>query len=331
MKKWKKSLLTIVAAGAVFAVMPQHTEAAYSLSEEVATPTPALLAAAQLGVMTSVTPDLQNNPNKDAILVMTFGTTYADTRAKTIDATIAEIQAAHPGTKVVTAYTSHIVIDRVKKKEGITIPTPEEALEQLRADGYTRVCMTSLDVIPGIEYAYKMGVYQNNKHNFKKATLAYPLLYWQGQEEQDDDVAQFIDALAQQFPQTAADEGIVLMAHGTPQIANAYYSVLQLKLQEKGYTNVFIDTVEGWPNLEWTVKQLKANNIKKITIMPMMMVAGDHANNDMAGDGPDSHKSILEANGIKVTPYIHGLGENKFIRDIYVARANAAWNALISD
>lgn len=328
MKNWKKFFVAAVAVGAIFSTMPQTSEAAYTLNEEVAAPTPALLAAAQMGVMSYENPDMKDAPDKDAILVMTFGTTFTDTRAKTIDATVADIQAAHPGVKVVTAYTSHIIIDRVKANEGITIPTPEQALEQLKAEGYTRICMTSLDVIPGMEYAYDMGVFQNYKKDFKKVTLADPLMYWQGQEEQADDVSEFIDAIAKQFPQTKQGEGIVLMAHGTPQMANAYYSVLQMKLEEKGYGNVVIDTVEGWPNLEWTVEQLKAKKINKVTIMPMMMVAGDHANNDMAGDEPDSHKSILEANGIAVTPYIHGLGENKAIRDVYVNRANEAWDVL---
>ena len=90
---------------------------------------------------------------------MSFGTTYKETRAKTIDATVAAIQAAHPNTKVVTAFTSHIIRDRIQQKEGITYPTPEEALAQLKAEGYTRVALTSLDVIPGMEYNYDVAVY----------------------------------------------------------------------------------------------------------------------------------------------------------------------------
>lgn len=99
---------------------------------------------------------------------MSFGTTYKDTRAKTIEATVEEIQKAHPNTKVVLAFTSHIIIDRVKANEGITIPTPEEALAQLKAEGYNRIALTSLDIIPGMEYAYKTAVYDIYKHNSKK-------------------------------------------------------------------------------------------------------------------------------------------------------------------
>ena len=159
-------------------------------------------------------------------------------------------------------------------------------------------------------------------------TLGTPLMYWQGQEGQDDDVTETLQALATQFPKTKKGEGIVIMAHGTPNTSNAYYSVIQAKLHEMGYTNVFIETVEGWPSLETIIPKLKAQKIKKVTIMPFMMVAGDHANNDMAGDEEDSHKSILESEGIEVVPYIHGIGENKAIRDVFVKRANDAWDAL---
>lgn len=227
-----------------------------------------------------------------------------------------------------TAYTSHIIIDRVAKNEGIKFPTPEEALEQLKAAGYSRVALVSLDVIPGMEYNYDMGVYQNYKNDFKKMTLGTSLMYWQGQAEQADDVTETIKAMATQFPKQGKHDAILIMAHGTPQVSNAYYSVIQAKIDELGYKNVYVYTVEGWPSLETVMPKLKANGIKNVTLMPMMMVAGDHANNDMAGSEPDSHKSILEKAGYKVTPYIHGIGENKAIQAIYVERANDAWQAL---
>ena len=328
MKNWKKFFVAAVAVGTVFSVNPAASEAAYELNPEVKTATPALLAASQMGVQVYENPDLQGLADKDAIVVMTFGTTFAENRAKTIDATIEGIKAAHPGVKVVTAYTSHIIIDRVAANEGIKYPTPEEALAQLKAEGYTRVALTTLDVIPGMEYNYKLGVFNSYKQDFKKMTIGTPLMYWQGQEEQADDVTEVLEAFATQFPKTKKGEGIVIMAHGTPNIANAYYAVIQEKLQEMGYDNVFIETVEGWPSLETIIPKLKAKKIKKVTIMPFMMVAGDHANNDMAGSEEDSHKSILEKEGIKVEAYIHGLGENEAVRNVFVERANAAWDAL---
>lgn len=328
MKNWKKFFVAAVAVGTVFSVNPAASEAAYELNPEVKTATPALLAASQMGVQVYENPDLQGLADKDAIVVMTFGTTFAENRAKTINATIEGIKAAHPGVKVVTAYTSHIIIDRVAANEGIKYPTPEEALAQLKAEGYTRVALTTLDIIPGMEYNYKLGVFNSYKQDFKKMTIGTPLMYWQGQEEQADDVTEVLEAFATQFPKTKKGEGIVMMAHGTPNIANAYYAVIQEKLQEMGYDNVFIETVEGWPSLETIIPKLKAKKIKKVTIMPFMMVAGDHANNDMAGSEEDSHKSILEKEGIKVEAYIHGLGENEAVRNVFVERANAAWDAL---
>lgn len=328
MKNWKKFFVAAVAVGTVFSVNPAASEAAYELNPEVKTATPALLAASQMGVQVYENPDLQGLADKDAIVVMTFGTTFKENRAKTIDATIEGIKAAHPGVKVVTAYTSHIIIDRVAANEGIKYPTPEEALAQLKEEGYTRVALTTLDIIPGMEYNYKLGVFNSYKQDFKKMTIGTPLMYWQGQEEQADDVTEVLEAFATQFPKTKKGEGIVMMAHGTPNIANAYYAVIQEKLQEMGYDNIFIETVEGWPSLETIIPKLKAKKIKKVTIMPFMMVAGDHANNDMAGSEEDSHKSILEKEGIKVEAYVHGLGENEAVRNVFVERANAAWDVL---
>ena len=200
MKKWQKILAASITCGMAMGFYQPATEAAYQLNSEVKAPTKALKAASEIGVLVNENKDMANLANKDAIVVMTFGTTFKDTREKTIDATVKEIQANHPNTKVVTAYTSHIIINRVKKNEGITYPTPEEALEQLKKEGYTRVALTSLDVIPGMEYNYDMGVYQNYKDQFKKMTLGTPLMYWQGQEDQADDVAETIKAMATQFP-----------------------------------------------------------------------------------------------------------------------------------
>lgn len=304
------------------------SNAAYQLNEEVKDPTPALKEAAAIGVRTHNTEALQNLPNKDAMVVMSFGTTYKDTRAKTIDATVDAIKAAHPNTKVVTAFTSHIIRDRIQQKEGITYPTPEEALAELKKDGYTRVALASLDVIPGMEYNYDAAVYNLYKDNFKKMTLGTSLMYWMGQENQTDQVIETLKAVQSQFPKLGKEDALLIMAHGTPDPSNAYYSVIQDRIHTLGMKNVFIYTVEGTPNLEQVIPQLKLHGIKHVTLMPFMMVAGDHANNDMAGAEPDSHKSILEKEGFKVDTYLHGLGENQNIRNIFVERANEAWDAL---
>ena len=304
------------------------SNAAYQLNEEVKDPTPALKEAAAIGVRTHNTEALQNLPNKDAMVVMSFGTTYKDTRAKTIDATVDAIKAAHPNTKVITAFTSHIIRDRIQQKEGITYPTPEEALAELKKDGYTRVALASLDVIPGMEYNYDAAVYNLYKDNFKKMTLGTSLMYWMGQENQTDQVIETLKAVQSQFPKLGKEDALLIMAHGTPDPSNAYYSVIQDRIHTLGMKNVFVYTVEGTPNLEQVIPQLKLHGIKHVTLMPFMMVAGDHANNDMAGNEPDSHKSILEKEGFKVDTYIHGLGENPNIRNLFVERANESWDAL---
>lgn len=329
-KKLKKMLflsLAVTALGVVGSGLPVQA-AGYTLNPEVKDATPALKQAAEIGVRTYNNPAMQNAANKDAILVLSFGTTYKDSRAKTIDKTVAAIQAAHPNQKVVTAFTSHIIVDRIKAKEGLTIPTPEQAMAQLKKDGYTRVAITTLDVIPGMEYAYDTAIFDLYKNDFKKMTMGTPILYWMGQEDQRDDLAEFVQALSTQFPKIGKKDAVLVMAHGTPHPANAYYAVLQDRLDTANVGNVFVYSVEGWPHLDTVIPQLKAKGIKNVTLMPMMMVAGDHANNDMAGADADSHKSILEKEGFKVTPYIHGLGENEAVRNMFVERANEAWDAL---
>lgn len=327
MRKWQKMLAAALCAAALVGTA-STTYAAYQLNPEVKHATPALKRAAAIGVLQHATEDLQNQADKDAIVVMSFGTTFPDSRKASIDSTVAAIQAAHPGVKVVTAFTSHIIIDRIAKNEGITYPTPEQALADLKKQGYTRIALTSLDVIPGMEYDYDKGVYDNYKEQFKKMTLGTPLMYWQGQEGQADDVTATLQALKGQFPKQGKDDAILIMAHGTPHTANAYYSVIQARIAELGWQNTYVYTVEGWPNLETVLPKLKAAGVKHVTLVPFMLVAGDHAHNDMAGKDADSHKSLLEQQGFTVSTYLHGLGENSAIRALYVDRANAAWDAL---
>ena len=323
MKKSMKAILSAsVAALCVFGV--GLSASAYELNAEVKDVTPALREASTIGVWHHSNPDLQNLKNKDAILVMTFGTTFADTRAKTIDAVEAAIQKAHPDIPVFEAYTSHIIIDRVKAKEGIQKMTPEEAFSKLKAEGYTRVAVVSLDVIPGMEYSYDSIITKMQMSKFKELSLATPLMYFQGTEGEPDQVIDFLNAVKSQFPVMGKEDATLIMAHGTPHPGNAYYSVIQDRIEKLGMNNVFVYSVEGRPNLDDVIPKLKAKGFKNVTLMPIMMVAGDHANNDMAGDDPDSHKSILTKAGFKVNTYIHGLGENENVRALYIQRADEA-------
>ena len=328
MKKSIKAILSTSVAALCVLGLGMNANAAYELSSEVQNPTPALLEASSIGVWSYHNPAMQNVRNKDAILIMTFGTTFPETRAKTIEAVKADIQRAHPDIPVFEAYTSHIIIDRVKANEGIQKLTPEKAFDKLKAEGYTRVAVVSLDIIPGVEYSYKTIVTKMQMSKFKALSIATPLMYYQGTEDAPDQVVDFLNAVKTQFPVMGKTDATLLMAHGTPHPSNAYYSVIQDRLGELGIENVFVYSVEGRPNLEDVIPKLKAKGIKHVTLMPIMMVAGDHANNDMAGDEPDSHKSILMGEGIKVDAYIHGLGENENIRKIYVERSNEALEAL---
>ena len=323
MKKSMKAILSAsVAALCVFGV--GFSASAYELNAEVKDVTPALREASTIGVWHHSNPDLQNLKNKDAILVMTFGTTFANTRAKTIDAVEAAIQKAHPDIPVFEAYTSHIIIDRVKAEEGIQKMTPEEAFSKLKAEGYTRVAVVSLDVIPGMEYSYDSIITKMQMSKFKELSLATPLMYFQGTEGEPDQVVDFLNAVKSQFPVMGKEDATLIMAHGTPHPGNAYYSVIQDRIEKLGMNNVFVYSVEGRPNLDDVIPKLKAKGFKNVTLMPIMMVAGDHANNDMAGDDPDSHKSILTKAGFKVNTYIHGLGENENVRALYIQRADEA-------
>lgn len=327
-QNWKKALIASMTCAAFMGVGIATSYASYQLNPEVKNATPALKKAAEIGVRVSENAEMKDLENKDAIVVMSFGTTYTESRKATIEKTVADIQAAHPDTKVVMAFTSHIIVDRIQEKEGIKIPTPEEALADLKQEGYTRVALTSLDLIPGMEYAYDSAIFDGYKDQFKKMTLGTSVMYWTGQENQRDDVTEFLQAIRTEFPKTGKKDAILLMQHGTPHPANAYYSVVQARLTEMGMDNVLLYTVEGWPSLETIIPKLKEKGIKNVTLIPIMMVAGDHANNDMAGAEPDSHKSILEKEGFKVSTYIHGVGENENVRKLFVDRANEAWDAL---
>lgn len=304
---------------------------AYKLHEDVDSAGPALKRASSLGVLAAGNDSLAGYEERDAILVMSFGTTFKETREKTINAVLRDVQQAYPQVKVMLAFTSHIVIKRVKKNEGICYPTPEEALQQLKDEGYTRIALVSLDIIPGIEYDYKRAVFDTCQSKFYRMTLGTPLMYWQGQEEKRDDIADVMRAVTAELPILAAEEAVLLMAHGTPHPANAYYAVMQERLAQLGKERVYIYSVEGRPHLDDVLPKLKAQRVKKVTLVPLMLVAGDHAINDMASDAPDSHKSILESEGFQVQTILRGLGENAAVRKIFVTHAKEAYEALYEE
>ena len=286
----------------------------------------AFVFSAFFGVMNmSKTYAAEVSNDKKAILVVSFGTTYADTRKLTIGAVTDQIRAAFPGYDVRQAFTSRIIIKKLADRDGLKFDTEKQALDKLKAEGYTEVIIQPLHMEAGEEYEKLMRVVTKYEKSFAKISVGRPLLYYTGQEgEKPDDYLIAIKALQTQLPKLGNHEAIALMGHGGVNPSNAAYAALQLKLGDAGLKNVFVFTVEGYPTVENLINELKANKIKKVTLMPFMMVAGDHANNDMAGDEKDSFKSQLTAAGFQVEAYLHGLGENAAIRDIYVQHVKDA-------
>ncbi len=262
---------------------------------------------------------------KKAILVVSFGTTFADTRKVTTDAVENKIRAAFPDYEVRHAFTSRIIIKKLADRDGLHFDTEKQALDKLKADGYTDIVIQPLHMEAGDEYDKLMKVVSKYEKSFDKISVGRPVLYYTGQEgEKPDDYLLAIKAIQNQLPKLGSRDAVALMGHGGVNPSNTAYAALQLKLQDAGLKNVFVFTVEGYPTFENLVSELKANKIKKVTLMPLMLVAGDHANEDMAGNDKESFKSQLIAAGFQVETYIHGLGENVGIQDIYVQHVKDA-------
>lgn len=260
-----------------------------------------------------------------AILVVSFGTTYADTRKVTIDAVTDKIKTAFPGYEVRQAFTSRIIIKKLAERDGLQFDTEKQAIEKLKAEGFSEVIIQPLHIEAGDEYDKLMKVVEKYKDSFDKVSVGRPVLYYTGQEgEKPDDYMIAINAIKAQLPKVGPREAIAFMGHGGVHPSNTAYAALQMKLQDAGLNNVYVFTVEGYPTFENMVEKMKANKIEKVMLMPFMVVAGDHANNDMAGDEKDSFKSQLIEAGFKVDAYLHGLGENAGIQDIYVQHVKDA-------
>lgn len=286
----------------------------------------AFLVSTFLGVMNvSKTFAAEVANGKKAILVVSFGTTYADTRKLTTEAVENKIQAAFPDYDVRHAFTSRIIIKKLAERDGLKYDTEKQALDKLKAEGYTEVIIQPLHMEAGDEYEKLMHVVATYEKSFNKLSVGRPVLYYTGQEgEKPDDYLIAIKAMQNQFPKLGKSDAIALMGHGGVNPSNAAYAALQMKLWDAGIKNVFVFTVEGYPTIENLISELKANKVKRVTLMPLMLVAGDHANNDMAGDDKESFKSQLIAAGFQVETYIHGLGENAAIQDIYVQHVKDA-------
>lgn len=256
---------------------------------------------------------------KPVLLVVSFGTSYNETRAKTIDAVEAELQKAYPDYQVRRAFTSQIIIDILKERENLTIDNVTEAMERLVADGVKDVVVQPTHIMTGFEYDDMVKEVSAFADKFDSLKISTPVL------TEDADYDAVVEALvAQNSAYEADDTVLVFMGHGTEHEANATYTKLQEKLNAAGHENYIIGTVEATPSLDDVAAAVKASGAKKVVLMPLMIVAGDHANNDMAGDEEDSWKSVLTAQGYEVECVLQGLGEYAGIRQILVDHAGAA-------
>jgi sirohydrochlorin cobaltochelatase len=256
--------------------------------------------------------------SKKAILVVSFGTSYADTRQVTIEACEAKIRETFSDYEVRRAFTSSMIIAIMKKRDNIHVETPEEALQTLQTEGFSEVVVQPLHIIPGSEFHDVVQIVKKYESAFEKVHLGVPLL------ATTEDYMAVVDALKGQLPVLQENEAVVFMGHGTHHPANAAYAALERMFDDQGLQKVFVGTVEGYPELDQVIQRLQANNIEKVILMPFMLVAGDHAKNDMAGDEEDSWKTVLKKAGYVVDTYLHGLGENPEIQNIYVQHIHRA-------
>lgn len=261
---------------------------------------------------------------KAAILVVSFGTSYNDSRDITIGAIEKSIEEAFPDYEVRRAFTSQIIIDKLKERDGLEIDNVEEALDRAAADGIKTLIVQPTHLMNGYEYTDLAEALKEYESKFDKVVLAEPLLT----SEEDFDAV--VKAITEKT--AAYDDGetaICFMGHGTEADANAVYAKMQEKLIQAGYENYYIGTVEAEPSLEDVMDALSSNGTyKKVVLEPLMVVAGDHANNDMAGDEEDSWKTVLEGEGYAVECLLEGLGQIPAIQEIYVAHTQAAIDSL---
>lgn len=265
---------------------------------------------------------------KKAILVVSFGTTYRDGMESSIESIENKIKVNFPDYEVRRAFTSRIIIKRLAARDGLQIDNEKEALQRLQEEGYQEVYIQPLHVVVGEEYdkVKKIVVHSAHAKTFHKIMIGRPLLYYTGQKGKPDDYLSAIQAIEGQLPKLDSQEAVLFMGHGGLHPGNTAYAALQMKIEDAGLDRVFLYTVEGYPILESVIKKLKKQDIKKVTLMPFMLVAGDHVKNDMASDEDDSAKSQLRKAGFEVDIYLHGLGENPKIQDLYVQHLKDTMN-----
>ena len=256
---------------------------------------------------------------KKAILAVSFGTTFHDTLEKNIGAIEKDLAAAFPDRELRRAFTSGMIIRRLKERDNIHIDNTAQALERLEAEGYTDVVLQSTHVMNGEERDKMMAQALPFADRFERFAIGMPLL------TEVEDYHAVAAALDERLPRKEERTALVYMGHGTEHHANAVYALLEYVLHDMGRTDIHIGTVEGYPGFEEVCRRLEEmGNVKLVVLLPLLVVAGDHAKNDLAGDEEDSWKSRLEEMGYAVRCVLEGLGENPALRAIFVRHAMEA-------
>ena len=258
-----------------------------------------------------------------AILVVSFGTSYNESRDATIGATEQAIRSAFPQYEVRRAFTSQIIIDKLAERDGLEIDNVTQALDRAAADGIQNLVIQPTHLMHGFEYTDLVDELKDYEDVFEQIVMGEPLL------TSDADFEAVIAAIT---ADTASyDDGntaIVFMGHGTEADSNSVYAKMQEMITADGYENYYIGTVEATPSLDDVIAAISDKAYSRVVLEPLMVVAGDHANNDMAGDEEDSWKSILTGEGYEVECILEGLGQKPAVQDIYVEHVQAAVDQL---
>ena len=286
----------------------------------------------------------EDNIGENELLVVSFGTSLNDSRAKDIGGIEKALQAAYPDWSVRRAFTAQIIINHVQARDDEKIDNMDQALQRAVDNGVKNLVVQPTHLMHGAEYDELTEAVESYKDKFESVKIAEPLLGEVGTDETavNEDKAEVAEAITSEAVKTAGFDSLdaakedgtafVFMGHGTSHTAKVSYSQMQTQMEQLGYDNVFIGTVEGEPEdtaCEAVIEKLKNAGYKKVILRPLMVVAGDHANNDMAGDDDDSWKSQFEASGAfdSIDTQIAGLGGIDAIQQIYVAHTQAAIDA----